>query len=202
MASTSRPSRAIASSIGRRTTIRPGKATPGSSSPGSRTASTRNAAGTTSSPASSPRKARRRRTPQTTFILANRMNNFPRPADLASTTGRLFMGIQLRCAECHDHPYVDGMEAGRFLGRRRLLRPVRATTTSSPTDNAQPGLLRQADRGCQEGNAVRQSAEACRFSGAGRRGQHRHSEEQRSDEDRAHRASEVLPRRQTRVEGR
>ena len=37
-------------------------------------------------------------TPQTTFILANRMNGFPRPADLTSTIGRLFMGIQMRLA--------------------------------------------------------------------------------------------------------
>jgi hypothetical protein len=55
-------------------------------------------------------------TPQTTFILANRMNGFPRPADLASTTGRLFMGIQLRCAQCHDHPYVDAWKQDDFWG--------------------------------------------------------------------------------------
>src|SRR5436853_551123 len=41
--------------------------------------------------------------PATLLLVANRMNNFPRPADLASTTGKLFMGLQLRCAQCHDH---------------------------------------------------------------------------------------------------
>ena len=57
-----------------------------------------------------------KKVPQTTFILANRMNGFPRPADLASTTGRLFMGIQLRCAQCHDHPYVDDWTQDDFWG--------------------------------------------------------------------------------------
>lgn len=41
------------------------------------------------------------------FIMANRVNQFPRPEDLTATTGRLFMGMHLRCAQCHDHPYVD-----------------------------------------------------------------------------------------------
>ena len=57
-----------------------------------------------------------KKNPRTTFILANRMNGFPRPADLASTTGRLFMGIQLRCAQCHDHPYVDSWTQDDFWG--------------------------------------------------------------------------------------
>ena len=57
-----------------------------------------------------------KKNPQTTFILANRMNGFPRPADLTSTTGRLFMGIQLRCAQCHDHPYVDDWKQDDFWG--------------------------------------------------------------------------------------
>jgi hypothetical protein len=57
-----------------------------------------------------------KKVPQTTFLLANRMNGFPRPADLASTTGRLFMGIQLRCAQCHDHPYVDDWKQDDFWG--------------------------------------------------------------------------------------
>jgi hypothetical protein len=57
-----------------------------------------------------------KKNPTTIFLLANRMNNFPRPADLASTTGRLFMGIQLRCAQCHDHPYVDAWSHDDFWG--------------------------------------------------------------------------------------
>ena len=54
--------------------------------------------------------------PQLTFVVANRMNGFPRPADLASTTGKLFMGVQLRCAQCHDHPYVDDWKQDDFWG--------------------------------------------------------------------------------------
>lgn len=54
--------------------------------------------------------------PETIFILANRMNNFPRPADLAASTGRLFMGMQLRCVQCHDHPYVTEWTHDDFWG--------------------------------------------------------------------------------------
>lgn len=57
-----------------------------------------------------------KKTPALAFLLANRMNNFPRPADIAGTTGKLFMGIQLRCAQCHDHPYVDEWKHDDFWG--------------------------------------------------------------------------------------
>jgi hypothetical protein len=78
-------------------------------------------------------------TPQTTYIVANRMNGFPRPADLASTTGRLFMGIQLRCAQCHDHPYVDDWKQDDFWGVAAFFAQVRdhgvAGDGSTPNPN-------------------------------------------------------------------
>jgi hypothetical protein len=54
--------------------------------------------------------------PATTFILTNRMNELPRPEDLVGMAGRLFMGIHIRCAQCHDHPYVDEWKQDDFWG--------------------------------------------------------------------------------------
>lgn len=45
--------------------------------------------------------------PQTAFIMANAEGNQPQPNRLASATGRLFLGVQMHCAECHDHPFAD-----------------------------------------------------------------------------------------------
>jgi hypothetical protein len=54
--------------------------------------------------------------PATTLILANRMNDFPRPEILIGSTGKLFLGIQIGCAQCHDHPYIDEWHQDDFWG--------------------------------------------------------------------------------------
>jgi len=35
------------------------------------------------------------------------------PADIAGTTSRLFLGVQIQCAQCHDHPY-EAWKQGDF----------------------------------------------------------------------------------------
>lgn len=54
--------------------------------------------------------------PAAAFLLANRMNFYPRPADIVGSTGKLFMGMQVRCAQCHDHPFVDSWKQDDFWG--------------------------------------------------------------------------------------
>lgn len=49
------------------------------------------------------------------------------PVNLAAETARLFLGIQLQCAQCHDHPYDDWKreqfhELAAFFSRVRLRR--------------------------------------------------------------------------------
>lgn len=45
--------------------------------------------------------------PETAFVMSNAENKQPQPSKLAGSTARLFMGIQLQCAECHKHPFTD-----------------------------------------------------------------------------------------------
>jgi hypothetical protein len=45
--------------------------------------------------------------PPATFLLANSEENQPRPDRLAGATSALFLGVQVQCAECHDHPFAN-----------------------------------------------------------------------------------------------
>src|SRR5262249_34200812 len=44
--------------------------------------------------------------PATTFLLANAENARPQPNRVTGTTAALFLGVNLRCAECHNHPFA------------------------------------------------------------------------------------------------
>jgi hypothetical protein len=63
--------------------------------------------------------------PQVTFYLANGDMNRPAPNKYTATAGQLFLGIQIACAECHNHPFTKwkqtdfwGMAA--FFGKVRF----------------------------------------------------------------------------------
>lgn len=65
-----------------------------------------------------------REQPQSAFVMACSDNTEPQPNLLADTTSRLFWGVQLRCAECHDHPFADWKQEdfwgiAAFFGRTR-----------------------------------------------------------------------------------
>jgi hypothetical protein len=46
------------------------------------------------------------RTPQMAFLMANSESFEPKPNLLAAATMRYFLGVQLQCAECHNHPFA------------------------------------------------------------------------------------------------
>jgi ferric-dicitrate binding protein FerR (iron transport regulator) len=63
-----------------------------------------------------------RSTPQLAFTLANGEVLRPKPEMLADATSRLFLGVELRCAQCHDHPFSSWQQAdfwglAAFYGR-------------------------------------------------------------------------------------
>ncbi len=63
--------------------------------------------------------------PETAFIMSNVDNKIPQADKLAGSTSRLFLGIQLQCAECHNHPFTgwkqtDFWALAAFYGRTKV----------------------------------------------------------------------------------
>jgi hypothetical protein len=66
-----------------------------------------------------------RERPHSAFVFANAENFEPRPNRLTASVARLFWGIQLGCAECHQHPFAkwkqdDFWGVAAFFGRLRF----------------------------------------------------------------------------------
>lgn len=80
--------------------------------------------------------------PAGVFLMANRVNNFPRPEDITATTGRLFLGLHLRCAQCHNHPYVDEWKQDDFWGMAAFFGQIRdrAINFASGDENRNPSF--------------------------------------------------------------
>jgi len=49
--------------------------------------------------------------PAISFTMANAESFQPQPNMLAASAARLFLGVQLQCAECHDHPFTPWKQA-------------------------------------------------------------------------------------------
>jgi len=65
----------------------------------------------------------RRENPAVNFSLKH-LNGDPVPVKLATMSARLFLGRDIRCAQCHDHPYTDFTQE-EFWGYMEFFRPLR-----------------------------------------------------------------------------
>lgn len=72
-----------------------------------------------------------RANPQTAFLMANGENFQPQPNLLAASTARLFLGVQLQCAECHNHPFTSWKQAD-FWSTAAFFSRVRNTGVKGP----------------------------------------------------------------------
>ena len=68
--------------------------------------------------------------PGTIFLVAYRLNNQPNPPDILAASGEMFMGLQIKCAQCHDHPFVDDWSQDDFWGMAAMFSRVRLKGSS------------------------------------------------------------------------
>lgn len=83
--------------------------------------------------------------PETAFIMSNVDNKVPQPNKLTGATTRLFLGLQLQCAECHNHPFVDWKQtdfwsiAAFFTNTRASkTQPIEVTESEPPAPKGKP----------------------------------------------------------------
>src|SRR5262249_24223061 len=68
---------------------------------------------------------------QTAFILANSEGFQPQANLLAGPTARFFLGVQVRCAECHGHPFAEWKQSD-FGGLAAVYGRTRTTSKKGP----------------------------------------------------------------------
>jgi hypothetical protein len=69
--------------------------------------------------------------PETTFLMTYADNAQPKPDLLAAAVGKVFLGVQLTCAECHDHPFAPWTQDD-FWGVAAYFGRLRNTGTKGP----------------------------------------------------------------------
>lgn len=84
---------------------------------------------------------------QTSFILANSEGFQPQASLLTGSAARYFLGVQLRCAECHDHPFAEWKQKD-FWGMAAFFGQMRNTSKKGPpfvlTEDPEEGTTRPA----------------------------------------------------------
>lgn len=105
------------------------------------------------------------REPNGFFLAANSESLEPRPNLLAASTGRLFLGVQLGCAECHNHPFASWKQTefwsfAAFFSRLHKRSKAEFILVEEPFDPAMPIEVKIPPGGQSGGETV-----AARFLG-------------------------------------
>lgn len=79
------------------------------------------------------------RDPRGAFFAANSEMATPKPNLLAASVGRVFLGVQIGCAECHNHPFTEWTQEdfwglAAFFGRTRKVSKGDFTLTEASED--------------------------------------------------------------------
>src|SRR5207302_3847661 len=64
---------------------------------------------------------------------------------LTARVTRLFLGTQIQCAQCHDHPFYGNLKQEDFWGVNAFLRQVERRGNPVPRRNRPPGPLELED---------------------------------------------------------
>jgi hypothetical protein len=89
------------------------------------------------------------------------------PADLSGKLSRLFLGVQIQCAQCHDHPYEKWQQEDF-----RRLAACFARTRMEPLEDKARGVVRRVelrDEGKPNSNAPPRALDGSDFSAAANR---------------------------------
>jgi hypothetical protein len=85
--------------------------------------------------------------PAGVFFQANREMNRVSPAKVTGAVANMFLGIQLQCAECHNHPFVRQWKHTDFWGMAAFFGKVR--DTAPPQQNNRPALVAKIEETTQ-----------------------------------------------------
>ena len=82
-------------------------------------------------------------TPGASFWLSKRLENYGQnPVDYSGLTrdvGRLFLGKNFQCCECHDHLFIDDYKQADFQGLFAFVQNVALATPNPPADCSTTG---------------------------------------------------------------
>src|SRR5262249_27656782 len=78
------------------------------------------------------------KTPQGMFFLANRDMTRVDPAKITGAVSNLFLGVQMQCAECHNHPFVRQWKQTDFWGMPAFFGRVRDDSAPQKGNKAAP----------------------------------------------------------------
>lgn len=101
--------------------------------------------------------------PRALFLLVNTeegMGKGPNPAWLAAESGRLLLGVQLQCAECHDHPFTETWKQSDFWGLAAMFSQLRS-------ERKQSGGLQWMDQSIAANDAIRVAIPATALKNVG-----------------------------------